>query len=540
MIGDPLLVGAAVLGPAVAALGWLVLSRWPVARRVAGGVGAAAAHAAAWGVAARLYRGQAPEWRGLAPGLAEATLLVLVEAGIILVLLRAERLRPGQASAAIVAIGVAATAVAYGSYSTSLAVQALALPLPTLAVVAVGLTVEKRGLAGGVGLALADVIGLIGLSAVFDRTGSSLVGQAAGLGPALLVLAGAMKAGVIPGMATWSLTSAGLPGAALGTVLRGQGIALALLAAVRVAGAPEHLTVAALGAAAALVGGLALLGAARSWGAVAALCAAGGGVPLLALGLGGAVGARAFLLAFPAFLLGSSLVVALAPADAPATGSRVGTWAGGLSMAAAAGTLAAIPPLAGFPGSWLALQLATVRAEAAGWWLLLVAPAAIGLGLAAVAAPPLVRASRPRTLVTAAGLAAGGFLVYMGVAPVRLALGWLVRAEGALGLPEILPTAGAPTLPALSGRAFLGGAAVAAVLVLGLAIVGRGLRPAESSFAPTLSLEPWRGRFRAVLEAGRRRAEARFVAPVALSVLEAGALFLLVRLVMLSAQHGFL
>lgn len=539
MIGDGPLVASAVLGPAVASVAWLVLSRWPAARRTAGGTAAGLAHAAAWVLTARLYRGDAPEWRGLSPGLLEATILVVVELGVMLVALRTERLRPGQATAVFVALGAATSAVAYGSFSSSLAVMGLALPVPTLAVISAGLVEGRTGLRGALGLIAADLVGLVGLSFLVADAGSSLAGPVSSPGVGLLLAAAALKAGAIPGVATWALTASGPGGGVLGTVLRGQGMALAAVACLQASRAPQHLGVAALGAAAVLAAGGAALLARRSWDAAAAVAGAAAGVPLLAAGMGGAVGARAFLLLFPAFLLASALLVSLVPSDPPAPGSRTGGWAGPPALAVAAASLAAVPPAAAFPGAWLVLELASARAATDPSWLLLAGSAAAGLGLAGVASVPLIRAARPRTGLTVAAVALSGFLLYMGAAPVRLTLGWLVRVERAVGLPEILPTAGAPDLPALPEGALVPAMAAGAVVAMALLVLGRGVRAQDAGFEPTVVLRlpaPVAG----AAAAGRRAVDRLPVLVAALGLAGAGVLALLIRLVAQAAGQGFL
>ena len=539
MIPHHVVVAIAVLAPAIAGTAWLALSRSSRARGVVGGLLAAAGHAAAWTVVVRLYRGETPSWRGLSPGLLEATVVALAEVGVILLVLRLERLPSGDATASVVAVAAGTSAVVAGAYADSFAVQAIMLPVPTLAAIASGLLVGRRGLAGAAGLAAADALGLVGLSMLLGGGESSLVGPASGPGAAMVLVAAAAKAGAFPGVATWRLTAAGLPGAAVTPVLRAQAMAMAAVAAIRVAGAPEHAPIAAALGVAALAGGLVAILTANARPVGAAVCGVGAAIPLVAVALGGAVGVRAFLLLAPAFLLAAAIIDALVPdEDTPAATDRW-TWLAAPALAVAVASMAGLPPSGGFPGTWLTLSLGSARGEASPAWLLLVAPAAVALALIALGGVSLLRMVRPRAVPAVAALAGGSFLLYLGSVPVRLALGWLVRVERGLPLPELLPSAGAPDIPGITGAA-IAVASIPAILVVGLLLgLGRGFRRTEAPTAPIVA----RGRFprtTRLAERVRGRAVEMSVGVVTLSILELGVLVLVIRLILAAAGRGFL
>ena len=136
MFAGDTLVQAAALGPAAAGLVWLLLSPWPVARRIGGGLLALAAHVAAWAVLWRLYSGEAVSWRGLEPDLLRASIVAFAQIGILLAAIRAERLPSAGAAGAMIALGVATSAMTYGAYATGLVTLALLVPVTTLAAAA--------------------------------------------------------------------------------------------------------------------------------------------------------------------------------------------------------------------------------------------------------------------------------------------------------------------------------------------------------------------------------------------------------------------
>jgi hypothetical protein len=222
-------------------------------------------------------------------------------------------------------------------------------------------------------------------------------------------------------------------------------------------------------------------------------------------------------------------------------------------MGVALGSLLGMPPGGGFPGTWLSLSVAVARSESTTGWLLIASGAAVGLALAMFATPGLIRSARPRALPAIAGALVSGALLYTGLQPVRLGIGWWIRIETALQLPEVLPAAGAPGLPAVGGRAILFAAAVPlgiALLVVGL---GRGLREPDRSWVP------FAGPPRARRSPGRVRTLAdRVAAPFApvgraverlrgfgigfavAAAFEVAALLVAARLIVLTARAGFL
>ncbi len=549
------LLQAALGGPVVAGLAWLGLVRWPWVRRPVAGVLALGAHAAAWGVLVAAYRGEEVVWRSFEPGLLGATILVVAEFALLLAALRAERVPDGGNAPAILGLAVSASSVAALTYTGSLAVVALAIPLPTIAVAVAGLSGRGRQDARGlIGLAAADVIALLGVSLVYARTGSVIVGDAGGAGPALLLLAAIMKSGAIPGVATWRQAASEGPATWLDGALRGQAIALAALATLTMrSSAPAP--VLAIGAAAAiLVGGLVAVVARTRSRSVAAVTGAAAGVPFLALGLGGAVGTRAFLLLFPAFLLASALVGMLGRAGLGEEEPNAGVWGwlAACALGVGLGSLLGLPPGGGFPGTWLTISLTATRAEVTLGWLLAAGAAGAGLALAMKASVGLVRAARATPLLAATGTVVAVLLLYLGTQPIRVAIGWWVRVETALGLPEVLPTAGAPGLPAIGGMRLalaLAPALVLAVIVVGL---GRGVRDTGVEFGTILPAEPsaLSKRVRALLAPAASaskpvtelldRARAMGVGFGIAGVLEAGALLLVGRVVLLAARGGFL
>ncbi|HEV8682657.1 MAG TPA: hypothetical protein VGS09_07770 [Actinomycetota bacterium] len=494
-----LLLPAAALGPAAAGVVWVALAAWRWPQRAAGALVALAAHAAAWAVLWLAYRGESPAWRSLEATLLGASVLVATELALLLVALRAEGLGRRGALGVGAALGVSATAVAFASFSTSLVVQALFLPAVTLAAALAGLSgTGRRDVAGVLGLAAADVACLAGLAIWVSRLGSVVVAPTGSLdlGGALVLAGAAIKAGAVPGQGTWRLAATGGPGAPVTAALRGQGIALAVLAGVVVSGSDGSLVVASIAAAAGLAGGIAAAVSAHRGGRLAGMAGAAACVPFLALGLGGAVGARAFLLSFPPFLLASGAAFAAGwpgpeTVDPPprgeggeGTAGRLRRWIGVPAALGAVVSLAALPGGGGHPGAALALDLAGVRAQTEVLYLGVAAALMLGLGMAAVAAAPVVAAARPPIPAGLASLVTGAALVYMGSQPVRLGIGWWLRIERALQVPGLLPSAGAPSFPAARGIDLTLALVPAAGVALLIAVLGRGVRPGPAEVGP--------------------------------------------------------
>jgi hypothetical protein len=108
----------------------------------------------------------------------------------------------------------------------------------------------------------------------------------------------------------------------------------------------------------------------------------------------------------------------------------------------------------------------------------------LGLGLSALAAVPVVAAARPPLPAGLPALLAGAALLYMGSQPVRLGIGWWLRIERVLEVPGLLPSAGAPTVPAVRGVDLALALAPAAGAALLLTLLGRGVRAAPRQVAP--------------------------------------------------------
>ncbi|MDQ4005012.1 MAG: hypothetical protein M3135_01765, partial [Actinomycetota bacterium] len=327
------------------------------------------------------------------------------------------------------------------------------------------------------------------------------------------------------------------------------------------------------------VGGLSSIAAARPSSSVAALTGTAFGLPFVALGLGGAVGVRAFLILLPVLLLASGIAVILAPRDpgpdgvsparrrrsaeaqpdgepppAPVPQRPVGAvWTGlaTASLGVALGSMLGAPPGGAFPGTWLVISLALIRAEEGAAWLLVAAGAAIGLAMALSSIGGLVRSARPRPVPVAASAVGALALLYAGVQPVRLAIGWWIRVESSLGVAEVLPASGAPSVPPVGGLNLL--LAAAPALAIAAVICLRGLRDPERAwvrFGGPRRTSPPAGRLRSWV--GR---VARPLAPVGASIeplrrvgvgfaiaaaFEVAALLVAGRLVLLTAERGFL
>jgi hypothetical protein len=503
------LLPVAALGPAAAGLVWAAAAPWRWPRRVAGVVLGLGTHAAAWAVFWLAYRGDPLAWRSLEGTLLGASVLVASELAVALVALRAEPLGRRASLGAVPALGISATAVAFASFSTSLVVQAMFLPAVTLAAAVAGLSgAGRRDVAGVLGLAAADVACLAGFAVWVVRAGSVVVAPIGSLdlGAALVLAGAAIKAGVVPGVGAWRLAATSGPGAPVAAAIRGQGIALAVLAGVVVSASQGSTILAALAAAAALAGGIVAATSPRAGGVLAGLAGAAACVPFLALGLGGAVGLRAFLLSFPPFLLASGAVFAVAwpgtdsSLEAPSSheprggrergdrgegmARRLRPWIGVTAALAAVVSLAALPGGGGHPGTALALDLAGTRAQADVLYLGAAAAVLLGLGLSALAAVPIVAAARPSLYAGVPALLAGAALLYMGSQPVRLGVGWWLRVERVLEVPGLLPSAGAPSVPAVLGIDLALALAPAAGAALLVALLGRGVRGAPSQVAP--------------------------------------------------------
>jgi hypothetical protein len=537
------LVQAALLGPVVAAAAWLGLAWWPWLRRAIGGVLALAAHAAAWGVFWLMFQGEPVAWRGFQPTLLGATVVVAAELGIALALVRAELRRPSTAAA--VGLTVSATAVVVAAYSGSLAAQAVFLALPTVATAVAGL--ESKDLRGVAGLAAADVVALVALSVLHARTDSALLGQATGLGPGLLLVAAAVKVGAVPGLGTWRLEQGGGPAASMGAALRGQGMALAAVAGVVMArGQAAPVLVGVFAALMLVSGAAAVLGRTRPT-VTAGVLGAGAGVPLLALALGGGAGVRGFLVVFPPMLLAASAATLL---DGQAAPEARPMWRrlGVAGLAVVALSLTGLPPGGGFPGTWLALSVAAERGQAQHLYLAAAAAAALGLALAALGGVALVRSVRARAAAAILGSLSALALLYVGLQPVRLGVGWWLRVERELALPLTLPATGIPDLPAIGVINLALVLAEAALLVGVVVLLGRGFREVPAVFeAPPRAQRPVARRrgepVRRVLRvpaAAVARARSAGAGLGLAAVLEAATVVLAVRLVFLAARGGFL
>jgi hypothetical protein len=551
-VTDPLLLQGAIAGPAVAGVVWVVAwrltgSRWPWIRRAAGGLVAVAAVAAGSVVLWFTYRGDDLRWRSYQPDLLGASVAVGVELAVLLAAVRAdgpERWGPS----AMAGLAVATSAVVASAFSRSLAVQAVVLPLPTLAAAVAAVAGRDRGdLRGILGLAAADGVALLGLSVVFTRVGRTLVGPEGGvLGGGLLMIAGAIKAGAVPGVGTWLLAATDGPGAPVSMALRGQGLALALLGGIVVVPGEPHAVTAAVAGAAVLVSGAAALAATTGRAAVTALSGAAAGVVFAALGLGGAVGTRAALVLTPPFLLaaGAAFTLGWNRREEVDVESRSGwRWLGAAALAVAVLTLAGLPPGGGFPGTWLTLSVAGARASSAAPYYLLAGAIALGLVSAALGAVPLLRASRARTWPAILGSVVAVALVYAGLAPARLGIGWWVRIERDLGVPVVLAASGPPDLPPL-GVVNLALVLTEAVVLVGAVVaLARGFRDVRVPFVAMTWPRPTPGFARRIASAIRpatERARRASVGLAAAVLLEAGAIVLAGRLVLLAARSGFL
>jgi hypothetical protein len=487
-----LLVQAALGGPSVAGLVWLGLSllRWRWPRRVAGVVLALGAHGAAWLVFWLTFRGESLTWRGFAPDLLGATVAVAAEVAILLAALRIDGLDRRAAPVAGVALGVAASAVVATGYSGSLPVQAMVLALPTLAVAAAVLAEPGRpDLRGLLTLAAADVVALAGFTVAQVRGDGADLISSPGAAALLLLAAAAVKAGAVPGLGTWRMAARPGAGGLVAVALRAQGMTLAVIGGLVLGAAEGSVPVAGVAAGVLFVGGVAAVAVRDPAASLSGVVGAGAALPFVALGLGGAVGTRAFLVLFPTFLVAAGAIALSGwPGRAPHRPPRAGwRWLGAAALATAALSILGFPPGGGFPGTWLTLSLAGLRAEASPVWLLVVGGAAVGLTLAGLAAVPAIRSARPGPLRSIPTAVAALALLYVGVQPVRLAVGWWLRIEADLGTPLVLLATGAPDLPAMGGRNLVLILGEAAALVAAVVMLGRGLRDASAPHVPAAS-----------------------------------------------------
>ncbi|MGH2710149.1 MAG: hypothetical protein ACRDH9_02965 [Actinomycetota bacterium] len=550
---------AALAGPVVAGIAWLALVRLPLLRRSVAGALALGANAAAWTLFWFIYRGDIVVWRSFQPELLGATILAIAEIPLILAALRADPIPDGGNAPTIAGLAVSASAIAAISYAGSLAVVALALAVPTIAASSAALSGKGRSAARGlIGLAAADAIALVGLSLVYARTGSIFVGPAGGIGPGLILVAALIKGGAIPGLATWRLSATEGPGAWLDVALRGQAVALAAIAALEMSGSATSSSLAIAAAVAIAACAVSSLFSRSAGSSLAGVSGAGIGVCFFALGLAGAVGSRAFLLLFPAFLLASGLVTFLGRANVIERGEKGGAGPWGWLAAGALGvglaSLLGLPPGGGFPGTWLTLSLAVSRSEAALGWLLAAGVVGAGVTVAMAGSIPLLVAVRARAWQATTGSVIAIALLYLGTQPIRIAIGWWVRVETQLALPEVLPTAGAPGLPAIGGLRLLLSLAPALLLVGAAIAIGRGWRDVSPAFAPTTSAGQKRpARFQRLnkalssvattvrpLKEYAARARALGAGFGIAAVLELAALLMVGRIVLLSARAGFL
>jgi hypothetical protein len=433
------------------------------------------------------FEGDVPSWRAFAPGLLGATVAVAAEVAILLAALRLQSLERWDVPAAGTALGVAASAIVAAAYTGSLPVLAMTVVLPSVALAAVVLARPGRPeLRGLVPLAAADVVAVAGLVVAQVRGESAGLGASPGAAAFLLLAAAAIKVGAVPGLGTWRLAGDAGPGGLIALALRAQGIGLAVIGGLVMGGAGGSPLVAGVAASALFVGAVAALAVRDLASSLSAAVGVGATLPFLALGLGGAVGTRAFLVLFPAFLLAAGTIVLVGwPGDVPPRTSRAGwRWLGAAALAAAVLSILGFPPAGGFPGTWLTLSLAGVRAEASPVWLLVLGAAAVGLVLAGLAAVPAIRSARPGALRAIPAALAGLALLYVGLQPVRLAVGWWVRIESVLGTPVVLAATGAPELPVLGGRNLAVIVGEAALLVAAVIALGRGFRDEAPPYAP--------------------------------------------------------
>lgn len=453
-------LAAAVLAPAAGAVAALVPGR--TLRR---GLWFAAQAAAVAGAAICLweaYGGDPVVWRSFRGGLFAATFAVSLHLGTVLAGARAVSLEARAERLAHAGLGAAATGAAAVALTTSAATLALFVVVPTLGVLAATLSGGRRALpaTGLAGLALADLAAVGGVWLMSEAADATLLPFATPdrLGAALLLAAAAVKCGCVPWVGTWA--AEGSAPARLAQVgVRAQGLALAAVVAFGAGPAIDGAWLAGAAGALALACGASALVPGRERAGLAGIAPAAAG---LCLALGGAVGASAFVLlvtALPVLWGGAGMLLTPAdppsppppgPAQAPRAPARPLAPGWGIASIVAAGgvagSLALLPLTAAFPGAWLGLALASVRAGADPTWLIPVAAIALGSAAACVGAVRLVRQATASRLA-AAGLALVAGSLYAGVASGRLAAGWLARVSAGLGLPSVLAPGGAPAIP---------------------------------------------------------------------------------------------
>lgn len=511
----------------MAGAAWLALAPWPWLRRLAGGVLAVAAQAASWAVFWSVFQGEALAWARLEPGLLGATLAAVTGLAALIAAPRADALEQRVAAPVVVGLAVSVTAVTATAFTGSLVAIAVAMPVPTLAAAAALRSGGERH--GLIGLAAADAVALVAILLLLDDTGSTMIGPAEGAGLGLLLLGAAAKMGAVPGIAAWRLAASEGAGPPLAVAVRAHGVVLASIAGLRIAEARGSTGLAAAAAVLVLVAGASAVLTRRPSGALAAATGVGGGLALFALGLGGTVGARAFLWLAPAFLLSAAVAAGVSWAsDEPWIAWR---WIGAAAFGVAVLSLVGLPPGGGFPGAWLALTLAWER----GTDLWLVGAVAIGIGAAAIGAAPVLASLRPaRTAALLAGVWAGA-LLYLGMQPLRLGLGWLVRVETELGLAPLLGSAGAPEVPAFGGSDLALAAIPAVLVVAAIAGLARGVEEPETASSPLLALPDPPG-MPPIVERARARGAGLAVA----AAIAAGSAALLVWIVGRGISLGFL
>jgi hypothetical protein len=224
----------------------------------------------------------------------------------------------------------------------------------------------------------------------------------------------------------------------------------------------------------------------------------------------------------------------------------VWTWVGAASLAVVLASLIGLPPGSGFPGTWLALALAGARSIADPVLLVAGGGAAVALAGTFLASVPLVPAVRTRALPAILGGTAALALLYAGVQPVRLGVGWWLRVEAELRIPELLPAAGAPELPPIGGGRLAAVLLPAVALVGVVLVVGRGVRDVRAAFVPPVratgdwkSWAPAEPLLRGARRLGRRAAAQGLGFGVAL-VFEVVAVVMAARLLLVGARSGFL
>jgi hypothetical protein len=275
----------------------------------------------------------------------------------------------------------------------------------------------------------------------------------------------------------------------MATVLRAQAVALAVIGGLVLGAAQGSAAVAGVAAGALFAAGATAVLSRDPGVSLSGVVGAGAALPFLALGLGGAVGTRAFLVMVPTFLVAAGAIVLVGwPGRSPAIPARpVWRFLGAAALAGVALSILGFPPGGGFPGTWLTLSLAGLRAEASPVWFLVLGGAAVGMTLAGLAAVPAIRSARPGPLRSIPSALAALALLYVGLQPVRLAVGWWVRIEADLGTPLVLAATGAPELPAMGGRNLAIVLGEAALLVVAVSALGRGFRDASAPHVPAVS-----------------------------------------------------